>query len=231
MEILDEDNHLIVCYKEAGILSQSDITGAPDLLNILKNYIKEKYNKPGAVYLGLVHRLDRNTEGIMVYARTSKAASRLSEEIRNNNINKKYLAVLDGKFGQIGNKGQLKDKLYKDEKDKKSIVSSDGKEAILDYEVIDQIMENNKYYTLVKINLITGRFHQIRAQFSSRGYPLSGDKKYGSKNGSGYNLVSYHLEFIHPTLKEKRVYNYFKPSKLFLKFYTESDFLTHYGLV
>lgn len=233
MQILDEDNHIIVCFKEAGILSQADNTGDLDMLTSLKSYIKEKYRKPGDVFLGLVHRLDRNTEGIMVYARTSKAASRLSESIKQGSFNKSYLAVLEGKFEHITKNGTLKDKLLKDETKKKSYVSPNGKEAILNYVVLDQIEVEGNIYTLVKVDLITGRFHQIRAQFASRGYPLYGDIKYSAKNmlKNYYALSSYHLEFMHPTLKELKVYNYFIPKNIFKKFYDSKDFLEHYHLI
>ena len=195
LEILYEDNHVIVVYKEANILSQSDDTKDKDLLTIIKEYIKEKYNKPGNVYVGLVHRLDRPVEGVMVFAKSSKAASRLSEQIKKKEFNKHYLAIINGILPE--KKGEFRDKLLKQENGN-TIVSKDGKESILEYEVLKE--KDNK--SLVRIKLITGRHHQIRVQFSSRGYPLVGDQRYGNKDNKQICLCSYQLSFIHPTTKE-----------------------------
>lgn len=197
--IIYEDNHIIVVNKPVNIPVQEDSSKDIDLLTLIKNYLKVKYNKPGNVYLGLVHRLDRPVSGIMVFAKTSKAASRLSEEVRTNKINKTYYAVVHGK---VNNKGHLEDYLYKDNKTNTSYVvdKAKGKLAILDYELIDY--KDN--LSLVKINLITGRSHQIRVQFSSRGYPLVGDQRYNKnpiKNVS-IALFAKRLEFMHPTKKE-----------------------------
>ena len=201
LNILYEDNHLIVVEKKPNILSQSDITGDIDLLTMVKEYIKKKYNKPGNVYLGLVHRLDRPVGGIMVFAKTSKAAKRLNEEIKKHEFNKTYVAILDGILKK--EKGKLTDYLYKDEKLHKSMaVNEDHKAAKLselEYEVIDYIGDK----TIVKINLITGRHHQIRVQFSNLGYPLYGDQLYGKDNKEQIRLFAYKLEFNHPTTKEK----------------------------
>ena len=201
LNILYEDNHVIVVEKKENILSQSDITGDIDLLTLVKEYIKEKYNKPGNVYTGLVHRLDRPVGGIMVFAKTSKAAKRLNEEIKNHNFNKTYVAVLNGLLEN--NKGKLINYLYKDPKTHKSMVVSDdfkgGKKSELEYEVIGY--NDNK--TIVKINLITGRHHQIRVQFSNMGYPLCGDMLYGKEDKEQIKLYAYKLEFTHPTTKEK----------------------------
>ena len=197
LEILYEDNHIIVVYKPSNILSQSDITEDKDMLTIIKEYIKEKYNKPGNVYLGLVHRLDRPVQGIMVYAKTSKAAARLSEQIRKNELSKHYLAVVNGIIPE--KKGEFVDYLVKDNNGNTSITDKEhGKEAILKYEVLDS--KNN--YSLVRIKLITGRHHQIRIQFASRGYPLVGDNRYGKKEKLDICLCSYQLSFYHPTTKE-----------------------------
>lgn len=206
MDILYEDNHVIVVYKEKGILSQADGSNKPDMLTIIKSYIKEKYNKSGNVYLGLVHRLDINTSGVMVFAKTSKAASRLSEDIKNNKLHKRYYCVVEG---NISNGGKLIDYLEKDEIIKKAFISKNGKEAILEYNVIKNYKIDNNDVTLLEINLITGRFHQIRCQLSNIGHPLYGDKKYGSKYSIEYldfPLEAYHLEFIHPTTKELLVF-------------------------
>jgi len=197
-KIIYEDNHLLVVEKPVNVLVQADNTNDLDLLTSLKTYIKEKYNKPGNVYLGLVHRLDRPVGGVMVFARTSKAASRLSEQARNNKIIKKYLAVIDGIVKEP--KGILEDYLLKSEKDNKTTVDKNGKYSKLEYEVVE--IQDGK--TLVKIKLHTGRSHQIRVQFSSRNYPLWGDQKYNSNAmvGEQIALWSYHLEFIHPITKE-----------------------------
>ena len=155
MKVLYEDNHIIVVEKEPNIPSQADKTGDIDMLSLVKQYVKEKYNKPGEVYIGLVHRLDRPVGGIMVFARTSKAASRLSEQIRNKTFKKKYLAVVDGKFEN--KKGSLEDYLYKDERNNISKVVSKEKKnsklAKLDYEVLNY--DDKRNLSLVKINLHT----------------------------------------------------------------------------
>ena len=204
LNILYEDNHLIVVEKEPNILSQGDITRDKDLFTMVKKYIKEKYNKPGNVYLGLLHRLDRPVGGIMVFAKTSKAAKRLNEQIKNHEFKKTYLAVLDGTLKNKNDK--LVNYLYKDEKLKKSMVVDKShlkaKLSELNYEVIDY----NDDKTIVKINLITGRHHQIRVQFSNIGYPLVGDQLYGKENKKQIMLYAYKLEFIHPTTKEKMTY-------------------------
>ena len=155
MKVLYEDNHIIVIEKEPNIPSQADKTGDVDMLTLVKQYIKEKYNKPGDVYIGLVHRLDRPVGGIMVFARTSKSASRLSEQIRNKTFKKKYLAVVDGKFEKT--KGFLEDYLYKDERNNISKVvnkeKKNAKLAKLDYEVLNY--DDKRDLSLVKINLYT----------------------------------------------------------------------------
>lgn len=217
LNILYEDNQVIVVFKPRGILSQGDGTPSPDIHTELKKYIKEKYNKPGEVYLGLLHRLDRNTSGVMVFARTSKAAQRLSDNIaKHEGFEKDYLAIVEGSMPN--NCGTLKDNLYWDEKMKKASIRNhkDSKEAILDYKVIGL----NKGKSLLDIKLHTGRHHQIRCQLSSAGCPIVGDVKYGSKNpmGNYYALTSYRLSFIHPTLKEKMVFEYIDRDKLMKEF-------------
>ena len=196
INVLYEDNHLLVVEKKVGVLSQGDGTNTPDMLTILKKYIKEKYNKPGNVYLGLVHRLDKNVGGVMVFAKTSKAARRLSETIRNREFKKTYLAVCKG---IIDSDGEYQD--YLKRKEYRSFVSNskDGKLASLNYQVL-AVKDNS---SLVKINLETGRHHQIRVQFSYHNHPLLGDEKYGSKGDYPIALFAYKLEFTHPTTKEK----------------------------
>ena len=196
INILYEDNHLLVVEKKVGVLSQSDGTNTPDMLTILKAYIKEKYNKPGNVYLGLVHRLDKNVGGVMVFAKTSKAARRLSETIRNREFKKTYLAVCKG---ILDSNGKYQDYLKRVEYRSEVSNSKDGKLASLTYKVLD-IKDNN---SLVKINLETGRHHQIRVQFTYHNHPLLGDEKYGSKCKYPIALFAYKLEFTHPTTKEK----------------------------
>lgn len=201
LEILYEDNHIIVVYKKENILSQGDSTNDLDLLTMIKNYIKEKYQKPGNVYVGLIHRLDRPVSGVMIYAKTSKAASRISEQVRKASIEKQYLAVVNGILPE--KKGEFRDYLKKLET-KNTIVtnSEDGKEAILNYEVL----EEKDNLSLVRVILKTGRHHQIRVQFASRGFPLYGDQRYGREDKKQIALSCYHLSFFHPTTKEKIVF-------------------------
>jgi 23S rRNA pseudouridine1911/1915/1917 synthase len=233
--IIYEDNQILVCYKREGVLSQEDISKDPDLLNELKEYIKVKYNKPGAVYLGLVHRLDRNTSGVMVFARTSKAAARLSSQIKEHDgFNKKYLAVVEGKMTK-GETKTLVNKLLKNEKENKSYVSNskDAKEAILEYKVLDSKNIEGKDYSLLDIKLLTGRHHQIRCQLSYIGHPIAGDMKYGAKRNGGntYNLSSYSLTLSHPVSKEIMTFNYFIPNHLFKRFCDSKDFLKIFHLI
>ena len=195
--ILYEDNHIIVVYKFSGILSQSDSTKDLDMVSIVKTYLKDRYHKPGNVYLGLVHRLDRPVKGVMVFAKTSKAAARLSKQIRNGQMHKKYYAVVEGILKE--KEGILENKIEKIDNKKVLIDSQNGKEAKLKYKVIKE--KDN--LSLVDINLLTGRYHQIRLQFSSRNHPLYGDTLYGSKYKGDLALISYSLSFIHPTTKEK----------------------------
>lgn len=212
IRIIYEDNHLLVVEKPVNILSQGDETGDIDLLTILKEDIKKRYNKPGNVYLGLVHRLDRPVGGVMVFARTSKAASRLSDQIRRRSFNKTYLAVIRG----VPNKkeGRLVDYLWKDKKTNTVHGSKNPKEntmeAILDYEVLDSAGE----MSLVKIKLHTGRPHQIRVQFSLAGFPLFGDQKYGkdvNEIGQQIALWSTEIALEHPTKKEKMSFKCIPP--------------------
>ena len=196
LEILYEDNHIIVVVKPFNILSQSDDTKDIDMLTLIKSYLKEKYNKPGNVYLGLIHRLDRPTGGIMVFAKTSKAASRLSEQIRLNLCTKKYLAIVSGYFDE--KTGVFEDYILKKE-DNSSVISNLGKYAKLEYEVLKE----KSNLSLVNILLHTGRHHQIRVQFASRNHPLYGDQRYGKASKKQLALFAYYLSFNHPVTKEK----------------------------
>ena len=210
LKILYEDNHIIVVFKPSGVLSQAGDISQPDMVNLLKDYLKEKYNKPGNVYLGLVHRLDINVSGIMVFAKTSKASSRISEQIRNHEFTKKYLAIAKGLFSEEA--GQLEDYLIKDNDLRQALISNkdNGKLAKLKYIVLDTAKINNDDFTLLEIELITGRFHQIRFQFSNINHPLLGDSKYGDfKPNKDFflGLYAYQIEFTHPTKKEKMIFN------------------------
>lgn len=204
LKIIYEDNHIIVVEKPVNIPSQGDKTGDIDMLTIIKEYLIKKYNKPGDAYLGLVHRLDRPTGGVMVFAKTSKAASRLSEQIRNKEFEKEYLVIVDGRFEETS--GTYEDYLLKNEKNNMSKVvdskNKNAKIAKLDYEVVKYNEETN--LSLVKVKLYTGRHHQIRVQFSNRNHSVYGDQKYGTRGkGKQLCLWAYKLSFIHPTTKEK----------------------------
>ena len=207
LKVIYEDNHIIVVEKVPNIPSQADKTGDIDMLSLVKDYIKEKYNKPGNVYLGLVHRLDRPVGGIMIFAKTSKAASRLSNEVREKVFKKKYLAVVDGKIEE--EKGTLEDYLYKDQRNNMSkVVNKDKKNAKfakLDYEVLKY--NKIKDLSLVKINLHTGRHHQIRVQLSNFGHSIFGDQKYGKRGrGKQIALWAYELTIKHPITKEEMTF-------------------------
>ena len=207
MKVIYEDNHIIVVEKMVNVPSQADKTDDEDMLMIIKRYLKEKYKKPGNVYLGLVHRLDRPVGGVMIFAKTSKAASRLSEEVRNKTFKKEYLVICNGKMEK--DKDTLKDYLWKDEKKNTSYVvrenKKNAKEAVLDYEVLKYDKEQN--LSVLKINLHTGRHHQIRVQLSSRMHAIYGDSKYHGR-GAGNNIClwAYKLTIVHPTTKEEMTF-------------------------
>ena len=206
LNVVYEDNHIIVVEKPFNMPTQEDESKDRDLLTEVKDYVKVKYDKPGEVYIGLVHRLDRVAGGLMVFARTSKAASRLSEQIRNREFHKEYVTVVEGQIRS--EKSQLVDYLKKD-KDTNTVQVvnknvKDAKEAILKYERI----ESKDNLTLLSVDLLTGRPHQIRVQFSSRKNPIWGDGKYGSsyKSRKGIALWSRKIEFMHPTKKTKMTF-------------------------
>ena len=201
VKVLYEDNHLIVAIKPTGVLSQSDGSNAPDMLTILKAYIKEKYQKLGEVYLGLVHRLDRPVSGVMVFARTSKAASRLSEQIRTRRVEKIYRCVVNG---VLEGEGRLENFISKDEASN-SVTISDVekpgfKASYLDY----RALASKDGMTLVEVKLGTGRSHQIRAQMAHAGHPLIGDQKYGKKDNRTKDIAleAYKLSLEHPVKRE-----------------------------
>lgn len=208
INIIYEDNHLLVVEKPINIPVQEDSSKDLDFLTLLKDFIKKRDNKPGNVFLGLIHRLDRPVGGIMVFAKTSKCASRLSEQVRNRTFKKTYFAIVEGK---VEEKATLVDKLLKDTKNNIVRVDKNGKESILDYELIDY--KDN--LSLVKINLKTGRSHQIRVQFSSRGHALYGDQKYNSnaKVGEQIALFANSITFNHPITKEELIFELELPNR------------------
>ena len=204
LKVLYEDNHIIVVEKPVNIPSQGDKTEDLDMLTIIKEYSRVKYNKPGNVYLGLIHRLDRPVGGVMVFAKTSKAASRLSEQVREKIFKKRYLVIVDGKLEK--EKGIFQDYLLKNERANISKVVKEGtknsKFAELDYEVLKYDKENN--ISLVKVNLHTGRHHQIRVQFASRNHAIYGEQKYGSRGQrQQICLWAYSLTIKHPISKDE----------------------------
>lgn len=211
VEILYEDNQILVVVKPQNMPSQEDSSKDEDLLSYLKKYIKEKYNKPGNVYLGLVHRLDRPTGGIMVFARTSKSADRLSKQIQNGDFEKTYLAVVLGK--PKDKTLRLVNYLKKDEKNNIVAIVPQSEHGAKYSELIYDTVENKETVSLLKVNLKTGRSHQIRVQLSSLGYPIFGDAKYnGNKFGnSNLALWAYKLCFTHPTTKQKMQFISFPP--------------------
>lgn len=209
IKVIYEDNHIIVVEKPINIPTCEDESKDIDLLSLVKLYLKQEHNKPGNVYLGLVHRLDRPVGGIMVFAKTSKAASRLNEQIRNNEMVKKYYLVVEGILNDKC--AILKDYLLKDSKTNKVIVDKKGKYAELDYKVLAE--KDN--LSLIEVNLHTGRSHQIRVQFSSRNHPLFGDQKYNKKAiaHSQIALYSFFLSFKHPISKEIMTFTLDKPNR------------------
>ena len=227
MQVVYEDNSIVVVIKTQNQPSQQDESGDLDLLNEVKAYVKEKYNKPGDAFIGLVHRLDRPTGGLMVFARNSKSAERLSKQIQSGQFHKTYYAVVDGRIKQSSER--LVHYLKKDEKN--NIVKlcppleSGAKKAELIYKCLDR----NDEHSLLEIQILTGRSHQIRVQLSSIGYPLYGDMKYNKSAKKG-NLALWagRLEFEHPITKAKMVFvsspdetkapwNEFKISKYFMR--------------
>ena len=215
LNVLYEDNHVIVVEKPINVLSQGDATGDKDLLTMVKEYVKIKYNKPGNVYIGLVHRLDRPVGGVMVFARSSKAASRLNKEQLEHGFSKKYLAVVNGILKE--KHGQFVDKLLK-LNDGNTIVSNKGKEAILNYEVLKENLSTK--HSLVSVKLVTGRHHQIRVQFASRGHALCGDQRYGKKNGTQIALYAYKLQLNHPITKEAMTFENLSLDNCYLSKFT-----------
>lgn len=204
IQVLYEDNHLIIVNKKVGDIVQGDKTGDKPLSDVVKEYIKDKFNKPGKVFLGVVHRLDRPTSGIVIFARTSKALERVNKMLRDKEIHKTYWAIVKNK--PVKESGTLINYLKKNPKNNKSTVfkkdTEGAKKAVLHYKTIKEL---NTYY-LLEIDLETGRHHQIRGQLANIGCPIKGDLKYGfnrsNKNG-GIHLHARKIEFVHPVHNKK----------------------------
>ena len=201
LEVLYEDNHIIAINKKSGDIVQADKTGDAPLSDFVKAYIKKKYNKPGEVFLGTIHRLDRPTSGVVLYARTSKALTRMNEQFREKQVQKTYWAVVDN--APPNTSGTLENYLLKNQKQNKSYVTkgSDGKHAILDFKMLKKL--DNFFHLEIKPK--TGRHHQIRVQLAHIGCIIKGDLKYGAKRSNkdaSIHLLAQKLEFIHPVKKE-----------------------------
>lgn len=203
MQVLYEDNHLIIVYKEAGEIVQADKSGDIPLSEIVKQWLKAKYNKPGNVFLGVVHRLDRPVSGLVIFAKTSKALTRLNNMFRNGEIHKTYWAIVTRP--PFEPEATLTDWLVRNERQNKSYAYNHqvptSKKSILHYKVINQ----TDHYTLLEVNLMTGRHHQIRCQLSNMDSPIKGDLKYGAPRSNpdgGISLLSHRVEFVHPVSKE-----------------------------
>lgn len=202
LEVLYEDNHLLAVMKQSGVLTMGDETGDTTMVDLARDYLKVKYNKPGNVFVGVVHRLDRPVSGVLLFARTSKAASRLSDQFRRGVVRKEYRAILDGI--PTADSGELVDWLVKDRNN--NIVSSvskstpGAKHSVLTYQVLDKRSGSS----LVNIQPQTGRSHQIRVQFATRQCPIEGDAKYGSTKPGGGSILLHaqRLSLEHPTKKE-----------------------------
>ena len=202
LKILYTDNHLLVVRKPAGLLVQGDRTGDTSLLDCARQYIKDQFNKPGNVYLGLVHRLDRPTSGVVVFALTSKAAKRLSEQFREGNIRKIYWALVQGKTPP---EGTLVDRIRRHGPKSHISKGTDGQYAELSF----RRLRYRKGMSWIEIELATGRHHQIRVQFAHRGHPVIGDFRYGSKIKFGQRALALHarsLTISHPTRKEEMTF-------------------------
>ena len=203
MQVVYEDNHVIVVSKKSGEIVQADKTGDMPLSEMVKQYIKEAYAKPGAVFLGVVHRLDRPVFGLVVFARTSKALTRLNDMFRRGEVHKTYWAIVQNRPKE--EEGELVHWIYRNEQQNKSYALDHeeyaAKKAILRYRVIG----SSDNYTLVEVNLLTGRHHQIRCQLAAIGCPIKGDLKYGARRSNpdgSISLLARHIEFVHPVSKQ-----------------------------
>ena len=203
LKILYEDNHILAVLKPAGLLIQGDRSGRPTLLDIARKYLKDKYKKPGQVYLGLVHRLDRPVAGVVIFARTSKAASRLSREFRERRVKKIYRAVVEGVPRPAAT---LKDILLRDRKSGLSRIMKEMVQGGQQVELSYRLIKKNKNRALLEIIPETGRHHQIRAQLSASGYPIVGDISYGAKtklSDGNIHLFCRQISFLHPVTKKE----------------------------
>ncbi len=212
-EILYEDNHLLIVNKHPGDLVQGDKTGDQPLSELLKEYLKDKYNKPGKVFLGVVHRLDRPVSGAVIFARTSKALSRMNEQFKNKVVHKTYWAVVEQAPNK--DKDRLLHFLEKDQKKNKSRSVSSSHHAALKSELTYEMKLALDRYYLLEVNPISGRHHQIRVQLSTEGMVIKGDLKYGSKRSNKDGSIHLHarrIEFIHPVQKEKMIVSANPPS-------------------
>jgi len=201
LEVLYEDNHIIAINKKSGDIVQGDKTGDAPLSDFVKAYLKKKYNKPGEVFLGTIHRLDRPTSGVVLYARTSKALARMNDQFRGKQVQKTYWAVVDNAPANAS--GTLENYLLKNQKQNKSYVTkgADGKHAELDFKLLKKL--DNFYHLEIKPK--TGRHHQIRVQLAHIGCIIKGDLKYGAKRSNkdaSIHLLAQKLEFLHPVKKE-----------------------------
>lgn len=203
MQVLYEDNHIIVVYKEAGEIVQGDKSGDEPLSETVRRWIKEKYQKPGNVFLGIVHRLDRPVSGLVIFAKTSKALARLNNMFRNGEVHKTYWAIVTRP--PFEPEATLTDWLVRNERQNKSYAYNHqvptSKKSILHYKIINR----SDRYTLLEINLMTGRHHQIRCQLSNMDCPIKGDLKYGAPRSNpdgSISLLSHRVEFVHPVSKE-----------------------------
>ena len=203
MQVLYEDNHIIIVYKEAGEIVQGDKSGDEPLSETVRRWIKEKYQKPGNVFLGIVHRLDRPVSGLVIFAKTSKALARLNNMFRNGEVHKTYWAIVTRP--PFEPEATLTDWLVRNERQNKSYAYNHqvptSKKSILHY----KISNRSDRYTLLEINLMTGRHHQIRCQLSNMDCPIKGDLKYGAPRSNpdgSISLLSHRVEFVHPVSKE-----------------------------
>lgn len=204
MQVVYEDNHIIIVNKESGEIVQGDKTGDTPLSEMVKAYIKEKYAKPGLVFLGVVHRLDRPVSGLVIFARTSKALQRLNDMFRKGEIHKTYWAVVQQRPKE--DKGMLENWLVRNENQNKSYAYHrevpNSKKAMLKYKLIGQTL----HYYVLEINLLTGRHHQIRCQLAAMDCPIKGDLKYGAKRSNpdgSISLFAHRVEFVHPVSKQQ----------------------------
>lgn len=204
MKVVYEDNHLIIVYKESGEIVQGDKTGDVPLSETVKQYIKEKYQKPGNVFLGVVHRLDRPVSGLVIFARTSKSLSRLNEMFRKGDVHKTYWAIT--KEVPQTPQGRLEHWLVRNEQQNKSYAYDHevpgAKRALLDY----RVLAHSDRYHLIEIHLLTGRHHQIRCQLAAMGCPIKGDLKYGARRSNpdgSISLLSHEVQFVHPVSQQE----------------------------